>query len=249
MSRCDQALFRRALLDPDHPVPEALRDGQDGAAGRRFAVYRNNVATGLRDAVTEGFPTLRALVGEAAMQAIARPFLRAHPPASPLMFRYGEALPTFLEEFPPVAHLGYLADVARLDLALRAAYHAADAAPIELTRLSALPPEGFGAVRLILAPAVRILRSPWPLYQIWRLALRDGPPLAAAAEDLLITRPGFEPELHLLPPGGAAFALALRAGQSVEEAATSAALDEDTLANLLALLLNSGAVTDMELPR
>lgn len=244
-----QAAFRHAMLHPDAPVPEGLADGHGGPAGRRFAVYRNNVAVGLTEAVLEGFPTLRALMGDEALRAVAAPFLRAHPPASPMMFRYGAAMPDFLDDFPPLAHLGYLPDVARLDLALRAAYHAADATPLDPARLSALPPEALAGARLHLAPALRLIRSPWPLYQIWQLAHEDGPPPQARAEDLLISRPGYDPKVYLLPPGGAAFVQGLARGQTAEEAASAASAETPApdLPAILGLLLQSGALTDLEL--
>jgi hypothetical protein len=124
-----QQEFRTALLDPEHPVPSGLTDPQGRPAGRRFNVYRNNVSVSLTEALRQAFPVVQKLVGEEFFTAMAQEHLRAHPPASPLMMFYGEAMPAFLSAFPPVAHLPYLADVARLELALRASYHAPDAVP------------------------------------------------------------------------------------------------------------------------
>ncbi|WP_010139910.1 HvfC/BufC N-terminal domain-containing protein [Oceanicola sp. S124] len=250
MSPPTQADFRTAMLRPEAPVPEGLGNGHGGPAGRRFAVYRNNVAVGLTEAVVEGFPTLRALLGEDNLRALAAPFLRAHPPSSPLMFRYGAALPGFLRSFQPLAHMGYLPDVARLDLARRESYHAADATPLDPARLAAIPPADLARARLGLAPSLRVVRSAWPLWQIWQLAHHDGPPPRPVAEDILITRPGFDPTAHHLPAGGAGFLDALGQGRSAEaasEAALAEAPDAD-LPALLGLLLKSGALTSLEIP-
>jgi len=48
-----QHSFSQALLAPDLPIPEGLTDGQGAPAGKRFAVYRNNVT--LIIAVATGF--------------------------------------------------------------------------------------------------------------------------------------------------------------------------------------------------
>lgn len=237
------APFVAALLDPGRDRPAGLVGPGGAPAGRRFDVYRNNVAVSLTEALRVGFPVLRRLLGEAFFDAMAGVFLRAHPPRSPVLMTWGDDLPGFLEGFPPVAHLPYLADVARLELALRQSYHAADAVPIDAAALSALPAEGLAALRLNFAPAVRLLRSAWPVHAIWRANIDpDAPPPVAGAQDVVVLRPGFDPEPRLLPPGGGAMLAALMAGATLAEAAEFAP-DADISA-LFGLLLAGGALTE-----
>ena len=206
----DQTAFRAALLDATRPVPDGLSDGQNRPAGRRYNVYRNNIAVSLGEALTTGFPVIAKLLGAQNFDGIAAIYLRAHPPQSPLMMQYGQDFPDFLAGFAPLAHLGYLADVARLELALRASYHAADAQAIDPAVLQTIAPETLMAAHITLAPAVRLLRSDWPIYDIWRYNTQDNAPKPqAGAQDVLVTRPEFDPEPHLLPAGGAAWITAL----------------------------------------
>ena len=134
----DQTTFHSALLDPAQAVPEGLSDGAARPAGRRFNVYRNNVASSLTDVLHAGFPTVAKLIGEENMDGLAGLFLRAHPPETPMILEWGAALPDFIATLPQLQHLGYLPDVARLDYALRRAYHAGDADPVDPGRLGAL---------------------------------------------------------------------------------------------------------------
>jgi hypothetical protein len=237
----DQGAFRAALLDPAAPVPAGLTDPSGRPAGRRFAVYRNNVAVSLTEALEVAFPVVRRIVGDDFFRAMAGVFLRLHPPRSPLLMLYGEAFPGFLTRFGPVAHLGYLPDVARLELALREAYHAADAAPVGPEALAA--GTELLAARLTLAPAVCVLTSRWPLHGIWRFNTAEGaPPPGRAAEDVLVTRPGFDPVVAPLPPGGADFVAALARGAPLGAAllAPGGAFDPGPT---LSLLLAGGAIT------
>lgn len=236
-----EAAFRTALFDPAAAVPPGLTGPGGRPAGVRFDVYRNNVVVGLTIALEEGFPTVRALVGEAFFAAMAGVFLRAHPPASRLMMLYGAALPDWLADFPPVAALPYLPDVARLDLALRQSYHAADAAPADL---SSVPPERLMTARLRLAPAVRLLRSAWPVLTI-RAAHHGGPPPAAmVAEDVVILRPDLDPVARLLPPGGADFVAALMQDAPVAQAMQVAGAEHD-IAATLTILIGGGAIVEV----
>lgn len=245
-----QPEFRDALLDPDRPVPEGLRDGQGRPAGRRFAVYRNNVAVSLTEALATGFPVIEKLIGAENFRKVAGLFLRAHPPSSPLMMHYGDAFPGFLEGFQPLAHLGYLPDTARLELALRRSYHAADATPITGEDLAAIPPEALTGARLDLVPAALLLRSRWPIHAIWRFNTDDAAPKPEMrGENVLVTRPDYDPEPRLLPPGGGLFLAQTQTGEPIGaalDAATQAVPDFD-LGALLALLLNSRAIARISL--
>ena len=166
-----QSEFPAAMLHAALPVPEGLLDGEKRPAARRFNVYRNNVAVSLTEALKTAFPLITKLLGEANMDGLARLYLKAHPPASPLMMFYGEHFPEFLASMEQLSHLGYLPDVARLELAERRAYHAADAEPIAPETLAALPPDALMQATLTLAPAVQLVRSPWPLHGIRRFKI------------------------------------------------------------------------------
>lgn len=241
-----QSAFSLAILDPGMPGPEGLSDPQGRPAGRRFDVYRNNVTVALREALETGFPVLRKLLGAEYFGALATEYLRKHPPSSPLMMVYGEEMPEFLADFPPVSHLPYLPDVARLEIALRQSYHAEDAPAFAASAFASLPPAELELVRLHLAPSTRLLRSPWPLYGLWAYNTIDGAPKPQMRhEDVLVTRPAFDPTPQLLPPGAAVFIEVLSTGKTLETAADAAANATDgfDLTTALGTLLSSGALT------
>ncbi|AXT34558.1 DUF2063 domain-containing protein [Phaeobacter sp. LSS9] len=244
-----QTDFTRAMIDAAQPVPEGLLDATGQPAGRRFSVYRNNVAVSLTEAMHSAFPLIAKLLGKQNLDGLAGLYLRAHPPSSPLMMHYGAEFPDFLAGMEQLKHLGYLPDAARLDLALRRAYHAGDATPVDPARLAALPPEALMATRLTLAPAVALLRSPWPIYDIWRFNTEENAPKPRhMAQDVLITRPEFDPVLQELPAGGADWITALTSGATLEEALTKvqADLPDFDLSHPLALLLQGGAIIDLD---
>lgn len=235
-----QAGFVAALLDPGLPVPAGLVDASGRPAGRRFDVYRNNVAGGLTRALEAGFPAVRKLVGEAFFAAMAGVFLRAHPPQSRILMLYGAGFAGFLQQFPPVAHLGYLPDVARLEQAIRESYHAADHRP---AALAGQAPEALLARPLRLAPSLRLVRSAWPVLSIWAANSTGGPPPVPGPQDVLVLRRGFDPEPHLLAPGGGTFVAALLAGETLAAAIDAAGAGFDA-GGTLGILLAQGAVAE-----
>jgi len=237
-----QDTFATALVDPALPAPEGLLNPFGGPVGKRFDIYRNNVAVSLTEALETGFPTVRKLVGAAFFRAMAGVYLRANPPEDPRLARYGTTFPGFLTRFDPVRHLPYLPDIARLDLGLRQSYHAADAMPFD-TR--GLDPAAVMAVRPRLSPATLVLPSRFPVFGIWRAnAQADAPRPGTAPEDVLIARKGFDPAPHLLPQGGLTLARALKGRLTLAEAMTRTLADhpEADIAALVTLFFTSGAL-------
>ncbi|MEM7319931.1 MAG: DNA-binding domain-containing protein [Pseudomonadota bacterium] len=246
-----QSEFRAALLDSNQKAPAGLEDALARPAGRRFDVYRNNVAVSLTEAMHQAFPVIAKLLGRQNMDGLAGIYLRRHPPNSPLMMHYGEDFPAFLSGMEQLAHLGYLADVARLELALRRSYHAADGAELPPDALT-LTPEDLMRSSFRFAPAVEVVRSPWPIHAIWLFnTATDAPKPQAESQDVVITRPEYDPQPLVLPAGGADLIDALRSGQTLAEAYEKVVetTPEFDLSFTLALLLQGNAITSLTLER
>jgi hypothetical protein len=248
-----EASLARALLDPAQPVPGEVISDEGAMPARRFAVHRNNVVAGLVKALQTRFPVVRKIVGEEFFAAMARVFVAQKPPRTPILALYGDEFAAFIATFEPARDLMYLADVARLEAARTRAYHAADAVPIERSAFAGLDPNAVGGIRIALHPSAEIVRSPHPIVTIW--AMNSGAQELAPienwrGEDALVVRPYLDVEVRALPPGGAAFLLALEAARSLGEAASAALADEpefDLTANL-AGLIGSDLVTAIILP-
>ncbi|MEO1563672.1 MAG: DNA-binding domain-containing protein [Pseudomonadota bacterium] len=244
-----QTEFITALLDAGHPVAPGLVNPDGSPATKRFDVYRNNVAVSLTDALETAFPVIRKLIGEDNFKALAGLYLRQHPPSSPVLMFYGGEMPQFLAAFEPLKHLPYLADIARLELALRESYHAADPKPFDPGILQTLSEEALLAAVIHVAPPVRLIRSRYPIYGIWQMNMIEGAPKASGeGENVMITRPAFDPVLTKLVPGGGAFLDRLMQGIPFGKAleATRAILPEFNLSEVLVQLLEAAAIESIE---
>lgn len=248
-----QREFAAALLDARRPVPRGLVDPEGRPCPKRFAVYRNNVAVALIEALAGSFPAVRRIVGEGFFSEAARRYALAEPPASPVLLEYGAGFPRFLERFEPASALPYLPDVARIERAWVEAYHAADARSLAPAVLADIPSERAAEIRFERHPSARIVRSRHRALTIWRMNVADGVPapvdLDSGGEDVLVVRPAADVVVRSMPAGGADLFEALARGEPLA-AATQSALREDTdfdLAGHLAGLLESGAFAGFSL--
>lgn len=246
--------FGTAILAPGLPVPEGIVGPDGRPSPRRFAVYRNNVVVGLIDTLMAAYPAVARLVGVEFFRAMAKGFVTAHPPTTPIMLDYGSGFADFIETFPPARSLPYLADVARLERAWVEAYHSAEAVALSADDLAAaIPHERFGEAVLILHPSFRLLRSRYAIVAIWGMNVAGGVPAPLnleVAEDALVVRPGAEVEVRSLPAlGEAEFLNAVRRGRCVSDAALEALSVNPRfdLVSSLVGLLSFGLIVDWRL--
>ena len=245
-----QADFAAALCDPTAACPDNIKTWNDSDLAQRFAVYRNNVAVSLVDALADTFPVTQALVGVEFFRVMARIFALAQPPRSPVLVCYGEGFAAFIENFPPVAALPYLADMARLEMARVLCFHAADADSVtaEAIQRYAAQPELLPELKIGLHPALLQLASPHAVASIW--AAHQDENLSIAAVDIdqpeyvLMMRHELAVELHLIGRAEHLFISRLADGATLGQTA-QAALDADAdfeLSAALGLLIQRGAI-------
>lgn len=233
--------FMAAVIDPQSQVPHQLNHPQGGSAAARFAVYRNNVIYGLMQNLRDGFGLLHTLLGDAAFDALAADFVRAHPPTDPLMFAYGADLPDFIADYAALAELPYARDIARLDLAMRDAAHAAELSPIAP---EALAEAKSATLHLTLAPCLVVLTSHWPLHDLYLFlneAVADAPDMHHAQDLLIYRQQAGGVVLELLSSSAAGFLASLKSGASIIDAAQG--LDAETLSDMLQRLVLAGLIT------
>lgn len=243
----------RALLDPSVPVPPGLRAPVGADVAARWAVHRNNVVHSLVGVLGDTFGVVRDFVGGVFFDAMARCFVTECPPTSPLMHRYGEAFPDWLQGFGPAASLPCLPDLARLEMARWQALHAADAEavnPQQLT-LALQDPEQLMHTVLHLCPSLTVLRSAHPVVALWAAhqqdpATRDAQ-LASldmgVAESALVFRHAHS--VLVWPVDGHQAALLADLQAAVPLGAAVATHPSADLAYLLGLLLQHGLVVGL----
>jgi hypothetical protein len=242
-----------AALDEPSAAPPPMTRGRMGAPDRRrFSVYRNNVALGLIGALEARYPVSRRIAGDDVFRAMARAFVHAHKPRSPVMIAYGGEFPDFAEAYlssgdaPP--RVAMVADVARLESAWVEAYHAEDASVATVSDLSALDPEALLQARVAFHPAARCLRFLTPAASTWA-AHQDGADPAARItfipEDALITRPDCDVQVRVLPRLAYDFALTLHEGATLIEAAQALKDPAFDFGTHVVGLVESGAVTSV----
>ena len=238
--------FAAALAEPS-AAPPAMTRGRLGAPdARRFSVYRNNVAVGLIGALEARYPASRRIAGDDAFRALARAFVRAKKPRSPVMIAYGDDFPEFVASCEGAEPC--LADLARLENAWVEAYHAEDATAATVAGLAGLSPDLLPVTRIAFHPAARISCGfSTPAASLWASAQSGGPaaPIDGSPEDALVTRPNADVRVRILPPLGYDFAMRLREGATLAEAALGLDDAEFDFGTHLVGLVESGAVASL----
>ena len=224
-----------------------------GTRERRLGVYRNNTVISLTDVLKSAFPVVERVVGERFFQSAALAFIETHPPRRPTLFRYGGELPRFLGEFPPAKALPYLPDVAHLEWARIESYFAADAESLNPDRLAEIPPERLGGIAFKVHPSVRLIESPFPVFEVWAANQPEHESVPeinfGLGEKGLVLRHGQTVVQRPMTASAFGWLEAVTKGVLLGPAVESAMANDETfdLQDTLRLLLADGAFTDLRI--
>ena len=250
----NEAARQQALLEafatPDaDPSRLALRE-TGARAARGLEAYRANAEAIAERALAAAFPTVQAMVGADAFRYLARDCWRAHPPRRGDLGEWGAEFPAWLAAQAALAEWPWLADSARLDLALHRCERAADAVfdAASLARLETTDP---AQLWLQLMPGIALLRSDWPiasLHAAHQLEADAAEPAfeavreaiaAARGESALVARAGWRAVVHRLDPASADWTQSLLDGENLDAALARAGIGFDFAAWLTRALRTS----------
>lgn len=234
-----QALFARpasAAADEAEARLGALLDpAQHPQSDRGLSAYRSNGHALAERALQAAYPVVAAVLGDDGFAMLARALWHRHPPQRGDLALWGEALADTVQDDLQLAELPWLADVARVEWALHRAASDTDRWP-DPGSFALLQTQDPGGVRLVPAPGLTLVHSPWPVVSIVNAHLHAEPPLEEAwrrchggvHETALVWRQGFRPCVQAIPPADAALLAGIRDGSSLAQALDAACAAADT---------------------
>lgn len=136
-----------------------------GSGSVHLDIYREQFGLRHRASLAEDFPALRAHLGPEAWDALLTDYLAAHPPAHYTLLYAGHKLSEFLgrDESGFVSY--FEADLASFEYALVAMSELADAAPLSMDAVAAVPEEAWPSVRLVFQPAFSLHGFAYPVHR------------------------------------------------------------------------------------
>ena len=215
---------------------EAIGKSQAKVLNPRFGIYRNNVASALKNSLGVRYPVVEELVGSEFFFMMCREYVAVNKPKSAVLISYGADFAKFILQFEPASTVPYLSDVAELEDAWWRVYHAADKKPLSREILTALAPEAWGETRLRFVPSAQLVKLKYSAFSIWRAhreANFDMPDIVDNPEHVLIYRDGTSVMVQALTIEFNVFLNALFYSKTLLEA-VEAALDENKNFDILA---------------
>lgn len=133
-----------------------------------IAIYQHAYPARLTSALRDNHEVLARALGDEAFDRLARAFIDAHPSRQPSIRWFGAGLADFMTQHEELVPHPAMADIARMDWAVRGAFDAADATPITRDALLALPADAWPELRFDAHPSVRIVPLHWRIERAWR---------------------------------------------------------------------------------
>jgi hypothetical protein len=144
-----------------------------GTIEDRWQIYRSGYFIRIQSVLMEEYRALTRILGEEASAALFARYLRACPPRTHDLGDAGDRLADFLVGDALTEQLSFLPDLARLERAVADCFIAEDCEVLQRTTLCSRTPAALAEMALCLLPGTRLLRSAWPLLDLWRCRAQD----------------------------------------------------------------------------
>jgi len=230
-----------ALIDQQRALQRAIVSRRDSGPLLRalpdreplLRIYQHAYISRLIGALRDNFGVLPQVMGDEAFDALALAYVAAHPSRHASIRWYGDQLPLFMAETESLVPHPALADLARMEWALRSAFDAANADTLAPAGLAAVTADQWPRLTFDTLPSVQLLAMDWAVEPVWRAMQSvdaesgEEPELPEPVEHphaLLIWRQGLENRWRSIDPMPADLLRAAMAGSNFAELCELAAL-------------------------
>lgn len=190
----------------------------------QLEIYRQQFWLRHTSSLVEDFPGLGGILGQREWERLVEGFLQHCPPSGWTLRDLGRDLPQYVAGREGMRNRELCTDMARLEWAFIELFDARDSTPLDLTRLAQFPPGALESGRIVLHPALKLLKVRYPVAElreklIARAALATDTSVPIPDEDpaYLVLYRGANLRLFHRPVPAEAFALlsAMQAGLSL----------------------------------
>jgi hypothetical protein len=168
-----QEAFQRFLLAGDSDINACVVGTERVPVATRLGIYGDGYRSRLIEALQNSFPVLAELLGETDFAALATEYVNTHESSFFSIRYYGDQLADFLAGDGRYSKAPVLAELARWEWAMAAAFDAADAEPIDISAFAQLAPEDWAELRFQWSSAVQVVELEWNVPQLWK-AVTEG---------------------------------------------------------------------------
>jgi hypothetical protein len=238
-----QKLFASYIYDDEQSIVSEILV-KNGTCKTRLNIYKNNVLQNLINALKTTYPAVLAEVEEQDFNLLARQYIKTYKPTSGDLNDYGGHMDELIfsrhDNIP-------LAELAKLEWLYHLVFFAEDAKAMDVTSLANIPAESYEQLKFSLHPSVRLMKSPYPVYQIWK-SHKDNELFNDEEEDsynYLIYRKGFLLQTIQLPLSDFIFISSLKKGDALYEAYLASSQEDEAFDLMVTIhkLVMDGVIT------
>lgn len=236
-----QRSFAAALRDPAVACPVL--------PPANLEVYRNNASITFRETLERAYPVVRRRVGDDYFRQLAAQYRQRFPSKHGDLQWLGRDFASFIHEQLAGTDYAWLADLAELEWLRGESSVAATLPCLGAEALATVAPQDLERLRFGLQPSLRLLSSSFPVFTVWQANQGDiappvdqsvGPEVGMTLQRYAMT------EVRRLDPTHFSFLSSLLAAATLEEAASTASMDEHALTQSLAVLFGDGLVCSLD---
>lgn len=154
---------------PEIDVLPWIKDEPPIRKYERLDIYAEAYFSRIYESMKDDFKATARLLGETSFQKLVADYLKKYPSNTSNIGEVGRSFSKFVSGYQDLRDSPFLTSVVELEWLAIESFYANNSGYLDSSRLAALTEEDWSEVRFKLAPSMRLLKTNWPLDQMWNL--------------------------------------------------------------------------------